>query len=145
MRIYLHGVFELFHCGHVDILEGIRNEYGPDATIIVGICPDTVSSTVLNQTERVRTISACRYVDVILEEVPWVPDQEFLDKHQIDLVTHSGDTMDGEPYSYVKSIGKFRETVSAMSTEEIKQRIIYQNELLADPYWALRRVKTAVL
>lgn len=67
-----------------------------------------------------------------------------MDKHQIDLVVHNGDTMqmegDDDIYEYVKSIGAFVSIpgVPAISTAEIKQRIIHQNELFVDPFWARR-------
>ena len=36
----------------------------------------------------------CRWVDEVVTDAPWVINQEFLDKHKIDFVTH-----DALPYS----------------------------------------------
>jgi hypothetical protein len=32
--------------------------------------------------------TCCRWVDEVIPDVPWVINQEFIDKHQIDYVAH---------------------------------------------------------
>ena len=149
-RIYVHGIFDLFHYGHTDLLCRVRDQFGPDAIILAGVCSESdfrhrdIRKPVLSQAERVRSVSACRYVDAVMD-APWRPDQAFLDKHQIDRVIHNGDTMmegddDDDIYAYVKSVGAFMTIpgAPAISTHEIKQRIIHQNDMFVDPFWSRR-------
>ncbi len=52
----------------------------------------------------------CRWVDEVVPEAPWIIDQEFLDKYQIDYVAHDEDPYVAEGhedvYSFVKSQGR---------------------------------------
>ena len=33
-------------------------------------------------------ISYCKYVDIILKKVPWIIDEDFVEKHSIDYICH---------------------------------------------------------
>jgi choline-phosphate cytidylyltransferase len=59
---------------------------------------------------RCEAVRHCRWVDEVVEEAPWVIDQAFIDKWQIDYVAHDDDpyasTSHDDVYEYVKSTGE---------------------------------------
>jgi choline-phosphate cytidylyltransferase len=136
-RVYVDGVYDLFHYGHAEMLGRVRTKFradGTDAVIIAGIASDEdclkyKRRTIMTQDERARSVSTCKFVDEVIENAPWVITQEFLDANQIDYVCHdeasypSGSELD--IYAFVKSIGKFVsiERTPSISTTELLQRI----------------------
>lgn len=71
-----------------------------------------------------------RWVDDVLDDIPWIPTIQFLDKHNIDFVAHdaipyeSGEHED--VYAEVKQAGRFAETTrtDGVSTSDLILRII---------------------
>ncbi len=133
-RVYCDGVFDLFHYGHARALEQAKKLY-PHTTLIVGVCTDTDTlyhkgKTVMPQNERVESVRACKWVDEIIQDTPWVPTVSFLDKHNIDFVAHdaipyASDEME-DVYAEVKAAGRFAETqrTEGVSTSDLILRII---------------------
>ncbi|KAH7296018.1 hypothetical protein KP509_26G004200 [Ceratopteris richardii] len=88
--------------------------------------------TVMTEAERYESLRHCKWVDEVIPDAPWVINQEFLDKHQIDFVAHdalpyadaSGAGKD--VYEFVKAAGKFKETkrTDGISTSDIIMRIL---------------------
>ena len=111
-RVYADGIYDLFHYGHAKSLEQAKKLF-PNTHLIVGCCNDELTrkmkgQTVLNQYERYESLRHCKWVDEIIEDAPWVIDENFLKKHKIDYVAHDDVSYsDNDIYSYVKSIGKF--------------------------------------
>jgi choline-phosphate cytidylyltransferase len=135
-RVYVDGVYDLFHFGHAEMLGRVRTHFGPSAVIIAGIAQDEdcrkyKRPPILTQQERARSVRACKYVDEVIEDAPWVITQEFLDTHTIDYVCHdegsypSADGTIADIYAYVKSVGKFVAIprTPCISTTEILERI----------------------
>lgn len=58
---------------------------------------------------RCESVRNCRWVDEVVAEAPWVIDQAFIDKWQIDYVAHDEDPYagagHGDVYAYAKSQG----------------------------------------
>lgn len=52
----------------------------------------------------------CRWVDQVVADAPWVIDEEFIQKHQIDYVAHDEDPYGAvghdDVYDYVKKQGQ---------------------------------------
>lgn len=75
-------------------------------------------------------LSIFRWVDDVLDDIPWIPTIQFLDQHNIDYVAHdaipyeSGDHED--VYAEVKQAGRFAETTrtDGVSTSDLILRII---------------------
>lgn len=71
-----------------------------------------------------------RWVDDVLDDIPWIPTIQFLDEHNIDFVAHdaipyeSGEHED--VYAEVKQAGRFAETTrtDGVSTSDLILRII---------------------
>lgn len=135
-RVYVDGVYDLFHYGHAEMLGRVRAHFGSMAVIVAGVardedCVKYKRRPILTQSERARSLRACRYVDEVIEDAPWVITQEFLDKYAIDHVCHdeasypAADGTSGDIYEYVKSVGKFVaiERTPSISTSEIIERV----------------------
>jgi glycerol-3-phosphate cytidylyltransferase-like family protein len=68
----------------------------------------------------------------VVEDAPWVIDQEFLDQHSVDYVAHDEAPYEGsvagqsDIYRFVKDLGKFLPTrrTDGVSTSELLQRIV---------------------
>ena len=91
-RIYVDGVFDLFHYGHIELFYKIK-QLIPHSYIIVGISNDSdnekyKTKSILTQDEKYKTIKHCKYVDHILTEIPWIINQDFINKHNINYVCH---------------------------------------------------------
>lgn len=111
VRIYIDGIFDVFHRGHVEVLRKAKN-YRENTTLIVGIISDKTATNykrepIYNEDDRYTIIESIRYVDEIIFDSPLILTSEFIKKHNIDLVLHS--------FSDVKDLQKQTE-----STEKIK-------------------------
>ncbi|GMI77037.1 phosphorylcholine cytidylyltransferase [Hibiscus trionum] len=136
LRVYADGIYDLFHFGHARSLEQAKKSF-PNTYLLVGCCNDETThkykgKTVMTEAERYESLRHCRWVDEVIPDAPWVINQEFLDKHNIDYVAHdslpyadaSGAAND--VYEFVKAAGKFKETkrTDGISTSDIIMRII---------------------
>lgn len=69
--VYAGGFFDLFHIGHLLLLQEIREKY-PDHLFVVGIAPDErallkkgVSRPIIKQEERAQIVDALKCVDYV--------------------------------------------------------------------------------
>ena len=98
VRIFVCGVFDLFHYGHMDFLrravDKISTETKRNVTLVVGVHSDSEVLTfkrkpVLHTEERCRAVSMCRYVDEVIPNCPYVMAEamwsEFKTRHSIDI------------------------------------------------------------
>ncbi|SCV73129.1 BQ2448_7054 [Microbotryum intermedium] len=134
VRIYADGVYDLLHYGHMLQLRQCKLAF-PSVHLIVGVCSDEIvrkykASPVLSSQERYESVRHCKWVDEVVEDAPWVIDEAFMKKHEIDYVAH-----DEEPYvsadfddvyALAKSKGQFLPTrrTNGVSTSELLQRIV---------------------
>ena len=91
-RIYVDGIFDLFHYGHMEMFARIKKIF-PTCHIIVGISKDCDTTKykrkpILNSMERYQSIIHCKEVDEIIRDVPWIIDKAFIDKYNIDYICH---------------------------------------------------------
>lgn len=117
LRLYADGIFDLFHFGHAKQLQQCKQAY-PNTILLVGCCNDEMTHslkgrTVLSDEERYESLRHCKWVDEVIESAPWVLDDAFLEKHQIDYVCHdalpygdaSGEADSGDVYKRIKEMG----------------------------------------
>lgn len=140
-RVYCDGVFDLFHLGHMRVLEQAKKALGDAAKVclLAGVCNDEdvhryKGKTVMDHKLRVDSVRHCRWVDEVLDDAPWVIDEAYLQRHRIDFVAHDAlpytnhsDQGDAEDvYAYVKRKGMFLETqrTEGLSTSDLIVRII---------------------
>lgn len=97
--VYLAGAWDMFHAGHVAILEQARS-FG--TFVLVGIHSDVVVNAqrglnlpILNLQERVLSVLGCKWVDDVLIDAPFEITQEMIKTLRIDLVV----TGRGTPYT----------------------------------------------
>jgi choline-phosphate cytidylyltransferase len=93
MRIYIDGIFDLFHRGHIEILKKAKN-YRKNATLIVGLISDENAKNykrlpIYNQEDRYMFLESNKYVDEIIFDSPLIITSEFVKKHNIDIILHS--------------------------------------------------------
>lgn len=137
-RVYCDGIFDLFHVGHMKMLEQAKKSLGDAAKVhlLVGVCSDALThkykgKTVLSDGIRYESARHCKWVDEVIEDAPWVLDTTFLAKHRIDFVAHDAlpyatTGIDGDVYAPVKIEGKFLETqrTDGISTSDIIVTIV---------------------
>ena len=92
-NIYVDGIYDLFHAGHVNTLKNIKN-MRDDVRLIVGVVNDKDATSykrkpVINETNRYIMLDSCKYVDEVICDAPLYTTEEFMIKHNIDLVVHS--------------------------------------------------------
>ena len=131
-RVYADMVADLFHYGHMAFLIKARSlgDY-----LLVGIHADDdlvsykMGTPVLTMEERVNSVAACRYVDEVLPNAPFIIDRAWIEEHDIQLVVH-GDDLSTDQLEYFYNVpvemGIFRTVpyTHGISTSEIIRRVI---------------------
>ena len=90
MRGYVSMVGDLFHVGHINLVRAVR-ELGYD--VLVGVhsdeeVEDYKRTPVMTMDERVAAVGACKYVAEVIPAAPTIIDEDFMNKHNIDMVFH---------------------------------------------------------
>jgi choline-phosphate cytidylyltransferase len=134
IRVYVDGVFDLFHYGHVRIFQQVREHFSkkyPDKQIyiIAGVVLDEdvmkyKRKPIMSYEERKEVVSACKYVDETIEAV-LVLSNEFIDHYHIDEVVHGDDS---EQYDFYKvaierKIMTYLKYTKTISTTDIISRL----------------------
>ncbi|KAI0437245.1 hypothetical protein F4803DRAFT_539529 [Xylaria telfairii] len=150
IRIFVHGVFDLFHTGHVQFLEIAKTMF-PNTHVIVGVTTDADTirvkgPPVISAVDRARVVRGCKHVDEVIENCEPVLTPEFMETYNIDYFAHA-DTSDlplaPDPYRFVKEQGKFlvipRVKEWGSTTNIISQLIRNRDE------YVLRQLKNGAL
>jgi len=99
IRIYCHGVFDIFHFGHSNCLYQAKNFFPGPTWVIAAVCDDKFClvkrKPLMSNEERVYSVKHCKYVDEVFPNAPWFPTIELMDEYKIDLVIH-----DSQPYPF---------------------------------------------
>jgi ethanolamine-phosphate cytidylyltransferase len=133
--VYVAGAFDLFHVGHLDFLEKVR-EHGD--YVIVGLHTDPevnrykgFNFPIMNIHERTLSVLAYRCVDEVVIGAPYSVSAEMLDHFNVTVVCHGltpvAPGSDGQdPYAVPKARGLFRQVESGnqLTTEALVQRIV---------------------
>lgn len=84
----------------------------------------------MNEAERYEALRHCRYVDEIVIDAPWELDDEYVQKHKIDFISHDdlpyGSDNTNDIYARWKAKGMFVATqrTDGVSTSDIVARIV---------------------
>ena len=134
MIIYIDGIFDLFHYGHIQSFIKCK-KIDKDVTLIVGVIGDDVASSykrrpIYSEKNRCSLVENCKYVDRIIRNPPLTMTKEFMEENNIDLVVHGfrnkeDENKQDEFFYYPKSINKFKTIQYCMeiSTTEIIEKI----------------------
>ncbi|ULY68591.1 hypothetical protein [Chlorella virus XW01] len=135
MNIYMDGVFDLFHIGHLEAIKKAKEIAGNNGKVIIGIVSDEDVKSykrepIINEKDRVEIISNLKMVDQVIFPCPMSTSKEFLEKNNIDLVVHgfSDDNDWNNQKVYFKNVielGKFKkiEYFNKCSTTKIINKI----------------------
>ncbi len=114
VRIWMDGAFDMMHYGHVN---AFRQGRALGTHLVVGVNSDESITQckgppIMNDPERLATIEACKFVDEVVPNVPYVMDGDYLDwvikAFRIDYVVHGDDPciVDGKDvYESAKRVG----------------------------------------
>ncbi|KAF1988082.1 Nucleotidylyl transferase [Aulographum hederae CBS 113979] len=136
VRVYADGVFDLFHLGHMRVLQQAKTAF-PDTYLIVGVTGDKETHrrkglTVLSGKERAESVRHCKWVDEVIEDCPWIiaDAPEFIKKHRIDYIAHDdlpyGADEGDDIYRPIKEAGMFLVTqrTEGVSTTGVITKIV---------------------
>jgi cytidyltransferase-like protein len=141
MIVYMDGVFDLFHIGHLEAIKKAKEIAGIDGQVIIGVVSDEDVKSykrepIINENDRVEIIKNLKIVNRVIFPCPMTTTKEFLEKNNIDLVVHGfSDENDWNKqqiyFDQVIKLGKFKriEYNSKCSTTSIINTIInrYKN------------------
>ena len=133
-RVYIDGIFDLFHRGHLESLRKAKN-IDEDTYLIVGVISDDVSKDykrlpVINYDDRLEIIKSINIVDEVIKDPPLVITKEFVETYRIDIVVHGfANEEDWEKqkefFKFLIDVGKFKKIsyYQDTSTTDIIRRI----------------------
>lgn len=133
-RVYIDGIFDLFHRGHLESLRKAKN-IDEDTYLIVGVISDDVSKDykrlpVINYDDRLEIIKSINIVDEVIKDPPLVITKEFVETNRIDIVVHGfANEEDWEKqkefFKFLIDVGKFKKIsyYQDTSTTDIIRRI----------------------
>ena len=92
-RIYIDGIFDLFHMGHVLHLKDVKQLDNKDNYLIVGIISDKDAENykrnpVYDENNRKILVESCKYVNEVMLNPPLVITEDFIQNNRIDLICH---------------------------------------------------------
>lgn len=133
MIIYVSGVFDLFHYGHMILLKKCKKLY-KNCYLVVGVhsdedCIPYKRKPVLTMKERIKYIEEFGIADKIIDNAPLIETADFYKKHSIEKVIHAHSKEENEKYSkYYKDAIKLKiferiDYTSTISTTDIINRI----------------------
>jgi choline-phosphate cytidylyltransferase len=134
-RVYIDGIFDLFHRGHLESFKKAKKSF-KNTYLIVGIISDKDAEgykrkPIITENDRYEIIKNLKLVDEIIENSPLIIDLEFIDNNKIDLIVHGfSNDADFEKqkdfFTLPLKLGKFKriEYYKPLSTTDIINRII---------------------
>ena len=89
-RVYMDGVFDLFHRGHLESIIKCHN-YGND--IVIGVMSDKDTESykrlpIINENDRVEIVKNIKIVNEVIFPAPLILTTDFIVDNKIDVVVH---------------------------------------------------------
>lgn len=124
MRIITFGTFDVFHVGHVNILERARDK---GDTLIVGVSSDALNMSkkgrnpIYSQEDRIHILKSLRCVDEVFVEESLELKEQYLIEHKADMLV-MGDDWEGkfDHLKHVCDVVYLPRTPSISTTETIE-------------------------
>nr|XP_039273466.1 ethanolamine-phosphate cytidylyltransferase-like [Styela clava] len=131
-RVWVDGCFDMVHFGHANVFRQAKmlGDY-----IVVGVHSDeeitkAKGPPVFNENERYKMVRSIKWVDEVVEDSPYLPTAELLDRYKCDFAIHGEDislTHDGhDAYQNLKDGGRYKEVcrTQGISTTNIIERML---------------------
>lgn len=143
-RVYVDGIWDLFHDGHIKLFKKAIQKAeslfpGREVKLIVGVCDEGVAEykreTLMTCTERCAAIRAHNLACEVIPNCPLRIDETFLTDHCIDLVVH-GDDFDEDKkqhyYGVAVEQGKYASVpyTKGISTTQMIRHVKLEGSLL---------------
>lgn len=136
IRVWCDGCFDMMHWGHSNAIRQAK-ELGD--ILVVGVHSDAEimrhkGPPVMNERERYLAVSACKWVDEIVENAPYVTHLDSLNRYNINFCVHGEDITTDEfgndTYGAVKSAGRYKQIKRSegVSTTEIVGRMMLMSK-----------------
>jgi len=99
--VYIDGVFDMFHIGHIRALEKAKNVRS-NVRLVVGVVSDADATPykrapIYDENARYELVRSMRIVDRVIFPAPMIVTKAFLHANDIDLVVHGfSNTADAE-------------------------------------------------
>lgn len=131
--VYVDGVFDLFHAGHIKFLKQAKQlgDY-----LIVGIISDEDVETykrkpIITLSNRVPILENCSLVDKVIPASPLKITEDFLRIHNIDVVVHGDDSKQEEFFKVPIDLNKMEyvKYTPNISTTDIIKKIKTSNDI----------------
>ena len=96
-NVITYGTFDLFHIGHLRILERAKALAGEDGTLTVVVssdrfnCEEKHKKCAIPDVQRTEIVKAIRYVDRVLFEESWEQKRRDIIENQIDIFVMGDD------------------------------------------------------
>lgn len=92
-KIYIDGIFDLFHKGHVLHFKDIKELGDTENYLVVGIISDKDAEKykrrpIYEENDRKILVESCKYVDEVLDNAPLILTEKFIKDNNFDLVCH---------------------------------------------------------
>ena len=93
-RVYIDGIFDLFHRGHLESFYKAKNCIdNEEIYLIVGVINDKDAEEykrlpIIKDEDRVEIVKSIQVVDDIIFPAPLIIDKKFIDDNKIDLIVH---------------------------------------------------------
>ena len=125
MRVITFGTFDVFHVGHLNLLERARHL---GETLIVGVSTDSLNiskkgrSPVFPQEERLRIVQSLKCVSDVFYEESLELKREYLLRHKADVLA-MGDDWQGrfDEFSDICKVVYFERTPAVSTTAVIEK------------------------
>lgn len=119
-RVITFGTFDLFHIGHLKILERAKKE---GDYLIVGVSSDELNKikgkeAIISLKDRIEIVKAIKYVDEVFIEESLEKKNEYIKKYQADLLIMGDDWKD--KFNFVDCEVKYLERTPKISTTYLK-------------------------
>jgi cytidyltransferase-like protein len=93
-RVYIDGIFDLFHRGHLESFYKTKNSLDEEeVSVIVGVVSDSDAEgykrlPIIREDDRVAIIKGLDVVDEVIFPAPLIVTEDFINKNNIDLIVH---------------------------------------------------------
>lgn len=128
--VYVDGVFDLFHGGHIAFLQKAKQVGGAGARLVVGVVTDEDAqwkrTPFVPHSGRVTMLKHCTLVDSVIENPPLVLDEKFMLDQKIDFVVHGDDERQEQFFAVPiqKGVMRYVSYTEGISTSDIARRVL---------------------